>query len=101
MAFVSTLSGMHDDQKVGKRVHAACIRSPSGSPEKSLAVTLIHDASATPRYPLTINARATQDIRNAIIEPSHPGGHICAIRTLNGRILKKNRTSKNPEKITT
>ena len=92
---------MHDDQKVGTRVHAACIRSPSGKPEKSVPVILIYDASATPRYPLTMNASATEDIRKAITDPSHPGGHICAIRTLNGRILKKNRTSKNPEKITT
>jgi len=30
----STLSGMHDDQKVGSRVHAACIRRLSGKPRK-------------------------------------------------------------------
>ena len=48
-----------------------------------------------------MNANATADIRNATIDPSQPCGHSCTNNTVIGRNLKKNRTSKNPEKITT
>nr|GMC68220.1 alanine--tRNA ligase [Ipomoea batatas] len=95
-------SGINDEQTSGTSVDAACIKRPDGKPEKSFPdVTLTCDAKATPRYPLTTMARATADMRNAITDPSHPGGQSCAIKTLNGRILKKHSISKKPEIITT
>ena len=82
-------------------MQTACIRRAQGNPEKSLPVTPTNDESATPRYPLTMNERAVAEATSAIRDPSHPEGQSCAIKILNGRILKKNRTSKRPEKTIT